>query len=313
MIFKKFYLLVLVSVAVYGQDFEPRTGSLQVLNQTFHEDYNRWVKDKIRQLGDSTRPVLVFTGDTLIFKYQYQRSSARIIPMQYHQLKAIDHLPLGIFALVSSWKEGLLREDQMQTLKRHDQLIDTVIATLDTYLFTLEIKKQQEQILRLSKQYLEELISTERYTEKGRTSFARGIAPLSLANADEAARLEVMALHAQVSSWLKPLDARTRKNLLVVVGSSHQARYRELSIQYFDRLLNEHSGATALTENKVVFAESVFTESGCLSMLARHLIDQEIGLAYFNDKYRMQRDLLSDATVKYLQMIFPDTSNKKKR
>ena len=119
-------------------------------------------------------------------------------------------------------------------------------------------------------------------------------------------------MHAQVSQWLKRLSPTAFKNLHVVIGSSHQARYREISVQYFDKILSEHSDGSALTENKLVFAESVFTEAGCLSMLARHLIDQEIGLEFFGDRYRMQRDLLSDAAAKYLQLIFPDDSRWKK-
>jgi hypothetical protein len=75
--------------------------------------------------------------------------------------------------------------------------------------------------------------------------------------------------------------------------------------------LSEKSDGSAHSENRLVFAESVFNEAGCLSMLARHLIDQEIGLEFFDDRYRMQRDLLSDAASRYLKIIFPEDTKKK--
>lgn len=43
-----------------------------------------------------------------------------------------------------------------------------------------------------------------------------------------------------------------------------------------------------------------FVEKDALELLAKHIVDQEIGLAFFHDPRRMQRDVLSDAATAWL-------------
>jgi hypothetical protein len=302
------YLLILPIISnLSAQNFEPTTGNLNLINRTFHEDYNQLVRYHVNRLGDSTHPVIIMAGDTLIFKYRGKREASRIIPLSYHQLKAIDHLVLGIFTLVSPLAEGNIADSIGIKLKMHETLCTKVLEELNTYPFPDSILKRQEKILIQSRDYIRLLLKRKKYQRTDRNAFARNLKQPLLDNTDEAARLEITNLHAQVSQWRKQLDAAAFNHLYVVIGSSHQARYRELTVQYFDKILSEKSDGSALSENRLVFAESVFNETGCLSMLARHIIDQEIGLEFFGDRYRMQRDLLSDAATKYLQLIFPDT------
>jgi hypothetical protein len=306
---KFLYLLPILSIimsSASAQNFEPKTGTLSTVNKTFHEDYNQLVSFHLKQLGDSIHPVMVMAGDTLIFKYREKRTAARIIPPAYHQLKAIDHLVLGIFTLVSPWPEGKISDSAIAKLELHKALCTKIIGELNTYPFPDSILKRQQKILIQSGEYLHSLLKRKTYRRTERNTFAKNSKQYLLDNTDEAARLEITNLHTQVRQWLKQLDTNAYNRLYVVIGSSHQARYRELTVQYFDKILSEKSDGSALSENRLVFAESVFNEAGCLSMLARHIIDQEIGLEFFGDRYRMQRDLLSDAATKYLQTIFPD-------
>ncbi|HWZ21445.1 MAG TPA: hypothetical protein VNW06_02260 [Cytophagaceae bacterium] len=309
------YILLLSTLvnSLSAQNLEPKTGSLSTLNKQFHADYNQLVNYKISHFGDSLSPVMVFAGDTLIFKYKGKREAARIIPLEYHQLKAIDHLSLGIFTLVSTWPEGIIVDSNLVKLKTHLMLCDNVLQELTTYLFSDSILVRQKKIVFQSKDYLTMLLKEKKYKKSDRNNFAKNSRQFSLDNTDEAARLEITNLHTQVMLWRKQMNAVAFNHLYVVIGSSHQARYREISVQYFDKILSEKSDGSALTENRLVFAESVFNEVGCLSMLARHLIDQEIGLEFFDDRYRMQRDLLSDAATKYLKTIFPDYSKEGKK
>jgi hypothetical protein len=304
-------ILPLIAGSLCAQGFEPKTGSLNVLNQTFHENYNQLIRFEVQHLGDSVRPVMVFTGDTLVFKYRGKREAVRIIPLAYHQLKAIDHLSLSIFTLVSPWPEGIITDSNLLKLKIQETLCSNVLEELSTFSFSDSIFKRQEKIILHSRNYLRMLLKEKIYRRQDRNLFAKNSKQYLLANTDEAARLEITNLHAQVSQWLKPLSPTSRNHLYVVIGSSHQARYRELTVQYFDKILSEKSDGSAHSENRLVFAESVFNEAGCLSMLARHLIDQEIGLEFFDDRYRMQRDLLSDAASRYLKIIFPEDTKKK--
>jgi hypothetical protein len=303
--FKFCTILLLVVNIAYSQNFEPTSGTLSKLNNTFHEEYNGLVSKTIEGFGQGNQPVMIFTGDTLILLDKGARSAFRIIPKEYHELKALDHLALGIFTLIKSWQEGHLSEQQEKRLTNHILEIDKVKEDIKLYGFSEKVTDNQLTILRISQTYLITTLKSRKVDWKKNNEYAREISKFLLVNVDEAAQLEISNLHAQVSKWRKTIDTSSFKNLYVVIGSSHQARYREITVQYFDKVLNENSSVTALTENRLVFAESVFDEKGCLSMLARHIIDQDIGLQFFGDKFRMQRDSLSDAAAKYIEPLFP--------
>jgi hypothetical protein len=147
-------ILPLIAGSLCAQGFEPKTGSLNVLNQTFHENYNQLVRFEVQHLGDSVRPVMVFTGDTLVFKYRGKREAVRIIPLAYHQLKAIDHLSLSIFTLVSPWPEGIITDSNMLKLKIQETLCSNVLEELSTFSFSDSIFKRQEKIILHSRNYL---------------------------------------------------------------------------------------------------------------------------------------------------------------
>jgi hypothetical protein len=181
------------------------------------------------------------------------------------------------------------------------------MMNLNYTLIRPEMLPNQHKILDESKQYIIQLLSKQQNTLTLRDAYAHKISPLMLANVEEAARLQVSLLHAQVSAWRERMDSVAFRSLYVVIGSSHQARYGQLSVQYFDKVFKETSGNTALTENHVVVAEGLQDEKKCLSLLARHLIDQEIGLSFFDDPFRMQRDLLSDGAAKFIDPLFPAT------
>lgn len=306
-----FICFLFLPLSTWAQSFAPKTGPLAEINQDFHAAYNHWVDTYIASFGTKQRPVMVLTGDSIFFLFQHQRFSECMLPPAYHELKAVDHLALGLFSLLSSWKDGTISEDSVKKLRTYPLLIDQAFAELPKSSIRSELRSNQEKILTASQKYLAFLIQSKQNTSQDRNAFARQTAPLLLLNAEEAAKLQVELLHAEVSTWRKKMDSTDFQNLYVVVGSSHQARYRQLTLQYFDRLFHEHSGTTALNENHVVAAEGIFKEKACLSLLARHLIDQEIGLSFFGDKYRMQRDLLSDGAAKFIDPLFPEENEKK--
>lgn len=298
-------------IFTYGQTFEPRKGTLSVLNNQFHADYNKLVQKTISYLGDSTHPIIVFKGDSLLLTYRNIRKPVRVIPEQYHQLKAISHVPLTIFTMVSTWPEGKLSDTNTLRLQSYKSTIQTLDKELNAYSFSSSLLSRQHDILVKTLRFIELLQQEGSYEESDRNRFASSIHQVLLEDADEAARLELTELHQAVQDWLNTVDSSYIKNLYVVIGSSHQARYRQVAVQYFEKILNEKTSVTALFENKLVYAESVFDEAGCLSTLARHIIDQEIAQQFFGNKYRMQRDLMSDAATKYIKELFPEAGKKK--
>ena len=88
--------------------------------------------------------------------------------------------------------------------------------------------------------------------------------------------------------------------------AAHQGRYRETTLQYFQRLLYEREGFSAKHEDRVVYAEHINDPQAALELLARHIVDQRASIDLFGDPTRLQEDLMSDGAEAYLQELLPD-------
>jgi hypothetical protein len=71
--------------------------------------------------------------------------------------------------------------------------------------------------------------------------------------------------------------------------------------QYFLRLLHEPAEG-----GRVVYAESLWDEPKALDLLGTHLLDGNVGEAFFSDYLRMHRDLLGEAASQYLPRLLPE-------
>jgi hypothetical protein len=120
--------------------------------------------------------------------------------------------------------------------------------------------------------------------------------PVLLENVDEAARVELDALHSHVSEWRHQMTPEEWKALHVVVMGAHMPRDEEITMQYFERLLGE-----PIQGHRIIFAEGLWEEPRALDLLGTHLVDGSTGAAFFGEFMRMHRDLLSDAASVYIQ------------
>ena len=75
-------------------------------------------------------------------------------------------------------------------------------------------------------------------------------------------------------------------------------RQNHLAVQYFAKLLGEQGEGA-----RIVYAESLFTESQALKRLGTHVLDTQIGRDMFGDPWRMHRDLLGVAAAEYLDQL----------
>jgi hypothetical protein len=53
--------------------------------------------------------------------------------------------------------------------------------------------------------------------------------------------------------------------------------------------------------DKIVFSEGPSEESDALNLLHTHMLDKKIAQSFFNDSWRMHRDLLSDGAARFLR------------
>jgi hypothetical protein len=270
---------------------DPPPDALASLNDTFRAAYRQTRADALAHSG----PVILVEGDTLVLKRDGRRTEGEYTPRLYHELKAVSHVPLALYVLLA---DGPLTDERLTALRRYREQAEAARATLEKRGFSAESLKRQQQIFTASLAFLDKALERKQVSSDELTAFTREMAPLVLADAEESARLQIDALHAQTTAWRKQLSADEWKRLHVVVMGSAMPRRGNIAVQYFAKLLGESGEG-----RRIIYAEALWDEAKALDLLGTHLLDTDIGTVFFKDDQRMHRDLLADATTNYLQKL----------
>jgi hypothetical protein len=265
------------------------------------------------KLGTQGHPVLLIEADLAVLLFNSQRYEANILPEMYHSIKAVSHLPFGTYLMLAANGPGSLTDETVTALENQMRLAESLTgfaeqlkanpAILAHYASRAEVTFK---LLRVTVDFIAGLLQGRRLNEPALNSFAKQIAPLFMDHVAIAAALELDVLHKQVSEWRELMGESEWEKLFVVISLGHQARYREVSSQYFHKLVHERESVGAHFETRIVHAESIWDEQAALKLLARHRVDSAASLAFFDNPWRLQEDLMSDAASTYLAVLLPD-------
>jgi hypothetical protein len=264
---------------------------LDTLNNEFRVQYRQALAATLAQAG----PVIVEEGDNLILIHNGERASVLVKPVEYHELKAVAHIPLALFIMLSFPQEANLSSDRLQRLRHYRELMEKARATLPARHFTSEQLARQQKIFRASLELLDEVLADGHVNAQRLGGFTREIGPLLLANVADATAMEMRDLYATAAAWQKQLTPAEWNALHMVMIGPHMPRDQECSIQFFERLFREPEEG-----RRIIYAEALWNEKDALSLLATHVVDEAAGEAFFGDPMRMHRDLLADAAKAYL-------------
>jgi len=264
---------------------------LDALNGEFRAQYRQALAAALAQAG----PLILEEGDNLILIRHGERTSVRVKPVEYHELKAVAHVPLALFVMLSFPQEASLTAARREKLEGYRELMVRARATLPGRHFTPEQLSRQQKIFSASFELLDDVLASGEANPQKLASFALQIAPLLLANVTDATAIEMRELYATAAAWRKQLTPEEWKALHVVMIGPHMPREQECSVQFFERLLGEPEEG-----KRVIYAEALWNEKDALGLLATHVVDEAAGAAFFGDPMRMHRDLLADAAKAYL-------------
>ena len=286
--------------------YQPNSGLLGALNQHFHQDYEELVELTILSLEQMHTPVIILMGDKLILRRDGRRDVAVVIPPIYHRLKAIGHTLFGVYLSLEVRRPNGINASERARLAEQHHLIDATLDHLRSEGLPDEIVDAQVDLLEAARELLARVIATGQIEEAQVHRFAREMGRRMGDNNMRAQRAELDGLHAQVITWLEQMPKQARDQLYVVICGTHQSRYQDIALVYFTELLGEVVGPGAFGEDRLLYAEGSWDEANALDLVARHIIDQDAGEAFFEDRMRMQRDLLSDGAQAYVTSLLAD-------
>ena len=274
------------------------------LNKLFLEGY----RERQAAVRTNTSPMIVADFSTLALYWHGAAETNRCIPDFYHALKAVAHVPFGIFLRVQPFAiegDGRVPEPVVQALKDYQAQIGVAEASLAAAGFSDAQMVRQKQILRASMAYLSGVIMTGKAPRDQLVSFAREVGPLMLENANEAAAAELDMTHTAVMKWKARVPAEEWQRLVVVVRGPQMPRRMNILTQYFAKLLGEpsHNLGYPLESRRLIYAEFIPQGRDQIDLMATTFIDGDASEIFFGDRWRMSRDVLADGAEEHLRTL----------
>lgn len=289
-LFKIITIFFALTLAAFAN--EPVPSLFKDLNVTARESYAA-----ARALAlKSDQPVFLVT-DTVTLIRGEDLGSLPYTPLIYDYLKSISHLPLGVYSasmgLVENPTDGRWLE-RLRTLLRE---VNSAEKNLVNAPFTEPQRLRQQNILSFSRAYLEDILMRGNANTASITQYARKLAPLVLANAADAANVQIEALDQAVRELSKKLKPGEFEKAIAAITGPKTPREGNLQFQYFVYAFGAGSAGT-----RVLYMEGIFDRETALSVLKTVLNDRQASQAFFGETYRLERDLMADgATVELMR------------
>lgn len=242
-------------------------------------------------------PVII-VGQDLTFRWNGQVAHAPYTPRLYTVVKSLSHLYLGTVTLLQAHADD--PGGSQGTWRPHLMAMRDRARALEPHLGELGLKPDTLARHRYLSDHLLAFIDRSLaegfYTRTDLVAMARSLTPLLLASVDDAARAQIDMIHAAVQGWRAQLPPGAWDRVVVVVQGPHQPRVMNLQASYFRYALGD--------DDRVIYAENIFDEKGALGLLGTVMTDRELAVVAFDDRLRMERDLLGDAADAYLKQVF---------
>jgi len=294
-----FYCLFLfVLAANHGHASEQRVDPFTAINDDFRADYKRVQEQYQARLGDSNHPVVHIFGDQLILMADGSRREFALVPKTYHQIKAIAHVPFSIYLSLLAASDSLTNEKRVKIGLVQNALSETELSAAALKTCNLVLKKSADFLDRY-------LTSKRKPTQSEWQGYLASIRDPLRQLFFETASLRISTLHSRMQEITKELGPVKSKALRVVISGSHQARAREVAVQYFEKIFKEKQLEGAFGESKLLYGEGLWDPKDALRLVATHEVDQDAAMVFWGNKKALQKDVLSDGAARALQKIKP--------
>jgi hypothetical protein len=251
----------------------------------------------------SDQPIFLVT-DTVTLIRGEDLGSLPYTPPLYHYLKSISHLPLGVYSASVGLLENPRDKGWMDRLRVLLNQVNGAQADLPKASFSELQRVRQQNILSLSRTYLDTILMRGNADIDSINLYARTLAPLLLANAAEAANVQIESLDQAVRELGKKLKPGEFKKAIAVITGPKTPREGNLQFQYFVYAFGAGSAGT-----RVLYMESIFDREAALSVLRAVLNDRVASQAFFGETYRLERDLMADGATVELMRRFGHLGN----
>lgn len=274
------------------------TGSFAELNAQFLAAHARARADECSRL-ERERLVIRYSSGALEARWKGHilQDSVSVLPEMFHPLKDISHA-VFLAALLLDEPAGADRDAHVAAARAALAATVTELGAGTSEVARMVPADQaarQTRLVAATQTALADFAAGNLDEEGKQAYFSRVRADLA-ENLRTVSGALVRALDKQVRQLrekVERLDPTAWKSVVVVVVVTHQARAREIGVQYFERLLEEPMTEGARNERRMVIAEEM-TVGEQYGLLSAHLVDRRGAERVFGDASRLQSDVLAD-------------------
>jgi hypothetical protein len=278
--------VLLLAAAPARGDAQAVTDPFQALNDDGIAVY-RAAKERFHAAAD---PVVIVGFADIMIRHGGQTRRVAHIPPAYQILKASGHAPRSIWAALRPALEGLDPDAAWRgELEGLRPRIAAARGALPSAGLSPEATARSQRMLEASLGLIDVYLSLGVPSRTRLEADMRALAPLILADAAEAARLQLEAIDADLRPWWAGLTDAERARTYVLVLGPKTPRDGNLAYTYFVNLLGRQQDGY-----RVIYAEGVYDEPGAEALLAQLLTDRRLSADFFVDERRMERDILAD-------------------
>ncbi len=265
------------------------------VNQQLLRNYT----DAKAELHDRLGPFVLCMGNSLTLISGKTRETIPFIKQHYTGLKEVSHITLGTFVLLVNHVDETISDKSISKLKEYKSAIEKASPEVSKN-EGLEPSDdaRQEALIAKTLAFLDKTIKAKRVSADELQSYVRATSVPDLENAYEAVASQLTSMDKTMAKWRKEMTPDQWSKLYVFIATAHMPRQELLAYQYFAKLLNQSQEG-----DRIIVGENpeTTTEEQGIDLLLTHILDRKVAIQFFNDPWRMHRDLLSDAGKKWLQ------------
>ena len=273
---------------------------LSQLDQQFVDIYEA---TRAREVERQKNVALIVIQDDEMMLYRYGRAMERffgLMPPLYDKMKTLGHISLGVYCLLYDHTDRALDESRLIQLTEYRDTIKAAAADLDT------TNEAQAGVLPAPSPVhgkvmalLDTVVANGRVTGEELADFAETVGPDIQPLFAAAAKAQLDACDELIREIRQTrLTEEEWEHLRVLVLGPYMARQGHLFLQYFSRLLNTPEQG----DRRVVYFDG--NDMGqAFDRLGTTMLDAQASHAIFGERDRLHRDVLADATTKYLSRL----------
>lgn len=238
--------------------------------------------------------------DSVLIRHNGQTRHLGQTPPAYHVLKTVGHVPRSIWAALRPVAEGLDPDGtwraQLTELRPHVVAVQAALAGAG---LSPEATARDARMLATCLELIDFYLAQDQPDLGRLQAELRAMQPTILADAAEAARLQLDALDADLRPWWEGLSDAERAATYVLVLGPKTPRDGNLAYTYFVNLVGRTEAG-----RRVVYAEGTFDVAAADRLLATLVTDRRLSTDFFVDERRMERDILADGAQERVLELF---------